>query len=158
MAKKQPEALPRFQPRDPHAKTHRNLPGTEIRSEQEGYFRTGVFTSAADPTDVTRGMGRRQYPLFAADAQLLRHEDTNCTKKQYSSGRLSPGLMVRCPPASRAVCPADRQCNQAALAERLRVLQRARAPLPHSADMDKVMTFVCRQMCSSFCCTLHLHG
>jgi hypothetical protein len=106
-AKKQPEALPQFQPRDLHAKTHRNVPARDIRSEQEGCFRTGVFSSAAGPADAARGMGRRQYPLLAVAAQLLKHEDTNCTKKQYSSGRLSPGLMVRCPLPSRAVSPAD---------------------------------------------------
>ena len=90
-----------FQPEHLHASTFR-VPAPADRppqlwSREEAYLRTGVWSSAQGYEPGALGGACRVLPLFAADAKKKSKEglEEGCTKKQYSRGALSPGLMVR---------------------------------------------------------------
>lgn len=91
---KPPSVLPAFQPRNMHAATERKPLETPIASREEGYFRTGVASSAVTDEQAKEGLGYRKKPLFAADSKKRKKSEDDCTKHKYSSGALAPGLMV----------------------------------------------------------------
>ena len=106
--KREPTVIPTFQPADFHAKCPRAAPVSDMRTADAGYFLTGVRppTCAATPEkEPSAGEPRKPYPLFAADAAASSSNDAGCTKHQYASGMLGPGLLVRV--ALSALCAAQ---------------------------------------------------
>jgi hypothetical protein len=65
-------------------------------SSEEAYFRTGMWTAAGNHEGGDSNGGLlRGMPLFAADAKRRRKGLGDCTKHQYASGALNPGVLVR---------------------------------------------------------------
>lgn len=81
--------------------TRRRLPGEDRPaadwSEEEAYFRTGVYCSVGSDFPGILGGAHRKLPLYHADAARRRRTaaDVQCTKHQLSHGALAPGLVVR---------------------------------------------------------------
>ena len=92
---KPPSVRPSFQPRHMHAASARTPQLTPVSSREEGYYRTGVSSSAVTDEQAEQGKGHREMPLFAADGKKRKKGEDDCTKHKYSSGALAPGLMVR---------------------------------------------------------------
>jgi hypothetical protein len=70
---------------------------SKLWSSEEAYYQTGVWTAAGqhEPVEGNGGMLRSK-PLFATDAKKRRKTHGDCTKHQYTSGALNPGILVRC--------------------------------------------------------------
>lgn len=88
-----------LQPQHVHAFTRR-VAAPPARSEEEGYFRTGLYSSYVTPEQAARGTGYRNLPVFDADSnRSVKDKAGVCTKHKFASGALSPGLQVRLSPA-----------------------------------------------------------
>ena len=92
-----PSPIEDYQAAQQHAKSARAVPAAAVTSSEAAYFRCGAFSSAnpASTEDAQEGKARKPYPLFAADATSDGGKESCCTKHQYSSGLLGPGLLVR---------------------------------------------------------------
>lgn len=81
-----------WQPKDYHATTNAHHTTEAAKSKEEAYMRSGIWSSGVTQDQASRGEGYRKRPHSISDSQ--RRPKRHCSKKQNSSGNLSPGLMV----------------------------------------------------------------
>ena len=93
--KEPPKVIPSFQPQHKLAKTRRKFDDAPCRSRDDAYYKTALYATTLTEEQAKANAGHRTMPLFAADQKTSNKGGAaDCTKNQYSTGALAPGLMV----------------------------------------------------------------